>query len=226
MQDIFANYVVPKGFYICTDCGCMYEHAEKGILPPCRDCGGEHFRASVFVNLTKEQIEEKFNESIKLLAVATYLYETCGLSEFLNVISINLRLLLCDGEYSLLPRMIPNPRFRKAGEGFNGNVLPPEKLLENPITPLDLEGFLNQVVIRRPGGKPITVKKMIRASANKSGGAHVDTEMEEDFFISAGVSKYYFVIIAKYLIGMSGLNYDKIIKEFRGALPPEETGTV
>lgn len=222
MQDIYANYTVPKGFYICMECGALIELEEKSILPPCRDCGGEHFRASVFVNLSREQLEEKFNEAIRLLAVSSYLYETCRMEEFLNVIAINLRLLLCDGDQSLLPRMIPNPRFRKAGEEFDGNVLPPEKLLENPITPVDLEGFLNQVVIRRPGGKPITVKKMIRASANKSGGAHVDTEMEEDFFISAGVSKYYFVTIAKYIIGMSPLSYDGIIKEFREKLQSGE----
>ncbi len=218
MYDIYANNIVPKGSYVCTECGCMQELEKKTLLSACPDCGGEKFRASVFVTLTKEQIEEKFRESITLLAEALYLYEECGLSEFLNVISINLRLLICDGEYSLLPKVIENPKFNRAYEKYENNVLLPEKLLENPIMPLPLDEFLEQIVIRRPGGRPITVKKMIRASANKCGGAHVDTEMEEDFFISSGVSKYYFSRIAKYIINMSGMNYEEIISRLKNSM--------
>lgn len=215
MQDIYANNMVPKGSYICMECGCLQELTEKSLLKPCADCGGEHFRASVFVSLSDEQIKEKFRESLYLLAVSSYLYEKCGMTQFLNVIAINLRLLICDGEKSLLPKVIEDPHFNRAFEKFEGNVLPPEKLLENPIMPLPLDEFLEQVVIKRPGAKPITVKKMIRASANKFGGAHIDTEMEEDFFISAGVSKYYFIVIAKYIINMAGMDYDKMISEFK-----------
>jgi len=215
MYDIFANNIVPKGSYICVECGCMTEIDKKTVLPACKDCGGEKFRASVFVSLTKEQIKQKFEESIKLLAESVYLYEELKLTEFLNVISINLRMLICDGENSLLPKIIENPRFNSANEKYENNVLLPSKLLENPIISLSLDDFLSQVVIRRPGGKPITIKKMIRASANKCGGAHVDTEMEEDFFISSGVSKYYFVIIAKYIIKISGYDYNKLIEDFK-----------
>lgn len=221
MYDIYANNIVPKGSYVCTECGCMQELEKKTLLSACPDCGGEKFRASVFVTLTKEQIEEKFRESVRLLAEALYLYEECGLSEFLNVISINLRLLICDGEYSLLPKVIENPKFNRAYEKYENNVLLPEKLLENPIMPLPLDEFLEQIVIRRPGGRPITVKKMIRASANKCGGAHVDTEMEEDFFISSGVSKYYFSRIAKYIINMSGMDYDEIVSRLKNSMNAE-----
>lgn len=218
MQDVYANNIVPKGSYICMECGCLQELSEKSLLKPCSDCGGEHFRASVFISLTKEQITAKFEESLYLLAVSSYLYEKCGLTQFLNVIAINLRMLICDDENSLLPRVIENPHFNRAFEKFEGNVLPPEKLLENPIMPLPLDEFLEQVVIKRPGARPITVKKMIKASANKFGGAHIDAEMEEDFFISAGVSKYYFVIIAKYIINMAGKNYDAMIADFKKKL--------
>ncbi len=218
MYDIYANNIVPKGSYVCAECGCMQELEKKTLLSACPDCGGEKFRASVFVTLTKEQIEEKFRESVKLLAESLYLYEECGLSEFLNVISINLRLLICDGEYSLLPKVIENPKFNRAYEKYENNVLLPDKLLENPIMPLPLDEFLEQIVIRRPGGRPITVKKMIRASANKCGGAHVDTEMEEDFFISSGVSKYYFSRIAKYIINMSGMDYDEIVSRLKNSM--------
>ncbi len=218
MQDIYANNIVPKGSYICMECGCLQELSEKSVLKPCGDCGGEHFRASVFISLSKEQIKEKFDESVYLLAVSSYLYEKCGLAPFLNVIAINLRMLICDGENSLLPKVIENPRFNRSFEKFEDNVLRPEKLLENPIMPLPLDEFLEQVVIKRPGSKPITVKKMIRASANKCGGAHLDSEMEEDFYISAGVSKYYFVNIAKYIVNMSGKSYDDIINNFKEKL--------
>lgn len=220
MYDIYANNIVPKGSYICTECGCMQEIEKKSLLSACPDCGGEKFRASVFVTLTAEQLEEKFRESVKLLAESLYLYEECGLTEFMNVISINLRMLICDGEQSLLPKIIQDPKFNRAYEKYENNVLLPDKLLENPIMPLPLDEFLEQVVIRRPGGKPITVKKMIRASANKCGGAHVDTEMEEDFFISSGVSKYYFSRIAKYIINMSGMDYGEIIEKFKSKINP------
>ena len=218
MYDIYANNIVPKGSYVCTECGCMQEIDKKSLLLACRDCGGEKFRASVFVTLTKEQVEEKFNESLKLLAQAVYLYEECNLTEYMNVISINLRMLICDGENSLLPKIKENPKFNRAYEKYENNVLLPEKLLENPIMPLPLEEFLEQIVIRRPGGRPITIKKMIRASANKCGGAHVDTEMEEDFFISSGVSKYYFVRIAKYILNMCGFDYDEIVLNFKSKI--------
>lgn len=218
MYDIYANNIVPKGSYVCTECGCMQEIEKKSLLPACPDCGGEKFRASVFVTLTKEQLEEKFRESVRLLAEALYLYEECGLTEFINVISINLRMLICDGESSLLPQIIENPKFNRAYEKYENNVLLPDKILENPIMPLPLDEFLEQIVIRRPGGRPITIKKMIRASANKCGGAHVDTEMEEDFFISSGISKYYFSRIAKYIINMSGMNYDEIISELKNSI--------
>ena len=214
MYEIFANNIVPKGSYVCMECGCVNEIENKTVLSPCKDCGGEKFRASVFVSLTREQLEEKFDESIRLLAESVYLFEVLKMPEFLNVISINLRLLICDGEGSLLPKIIENPKFNRSNDGFENNVLHPSKLLENPILPLSLEDFLEQVVIKRPGSRPITIKKMIRASANKCGGAHVDTEMEDDFFISSGVSKYYFAKIAKYIIKLAGYDYEKLASEF------------
>ena len=182
MHEIFANNTVPKGSYVCLECGCITEIENKTVLLPCRDCGGEKFRASVYVTLTREQLFEKYDEAMKLLAKAVYMYDELRMSEFLNVISINLRMLLCDGENSLLPKMVDNPKFNRSADGFEDNVLMPSKLLENPIMPMSLEDFLNQVVIKRPGSRPITIKKMIRASANKCGGAHIDSEMEEDFF--------------------------------------------
>ena len=222
MHEIYANNIVPKGSYVCTECGCITEKDKKSLLSCCPDCGGEKFRASVYVSLTPEQIEEKFNESVKLLAESVYLFETCGLSEFLNVISINLRMLLCDGEASLLPQIVKDLKFNQASYKYVEGVLAPDKLFENPIAQIPLDEFLEQVVIRRPGSKHITVKKMIRASANKCGGAHVDSEMEEDFYISSGVSKYYFATIAKYIINLSGFDYDKLVAEFKQRLITQE----
>ena len=218
MYEIYANNIVPKGNYVCTECGSIQEIEKKSLLPACRDCGGEKFRATVYVTLTKEQLTKKFNESLTLLSEAVYLYEECGLTEFMNVISINLRMLICDGENSLLPRIIENPKFNRAYEKYENNILLPEKLLENPIMPLPLEEFLEQIVIRRPGGRPITVKKMIRASANKCGGAHSDTEMEEEFFIYSGVSKDYFIRIAKYILNMCGFDHEKTVENFKSKI--------
>ena len=213
MQNVFANSEVPKGTYICKDCGAEQIVEEKGMLMPCLECGNEEYRATIIMELTKEELKEKFYECIKLLASSCYLFEKKKIAEFSNVMAINLRILLCDGENSLLPKIVENPMFHRGRFSYEDNVIHPDSLFSMEEK-LDLQSFLNQVVIKREGSRPVTVGKIIRAAANKSGGAHIDSELSEDFYLASSVSKYYFIVMAKYVIKVAGFDYDAIVKEF------------
>ena len=214
MQKVYARNLVPKGNYRCGECDALQELSQKEYLMPCPECGSELFRAWIVMTLTPEEIQEKFYESLTVLAIASYLYETHDMSAFLNVIAINLRMLLCDGDGSLLPRVIEDPLFFPTKGEYEQNVILPQFLFEPGRPPISLEEFLEQVIIRRPGSRPVTIKKMIRAVANQYGGAHVDTEIHEDYYLSSQVSKHYFIQIAKYLINLTELDYNKVVEDF------------
>lgn len=217
MQKVFANSQVPKGTYICLCCGEEQIIDEKDILLPCLECGFMEFKATIIMKLTNEEIKKKFDECIKLLAISCYLFEKRRINEFLNVMSINLRMLLCDGENSLLTKVMENPQFHKGRFSHEDNVIHPDSLFSLEEK-LDLADFLSQVVVRREGSRPVTVSKMIRSVANKCGGAHIDPELSEDFYLASAVSKYYFIVISKYIIKMTGFDYDNIVNEFLNTL--------
>ena len=213
MQFIYANTQVPKGSYICKSCGKEQIIDEKNYLLPCDECGGEEFKGTVIMELSFDELNTKLAECIRLLAVNSYLFEKHHIKECLNVISVNLRMLLCDGENSLLPMTVEDLKFHKAIFNYDNNVILPEDMFAS-VDKLNLDEFLSQIVVKREGSRPITVSKMIRAVANKCGGAHIDTEIAEDFYLASGVSKYYFVNIAKYIINLAGFDYDSIVEEF------------
>lgn len=217
MQKVFANSEVPKGTYICLCCGNEQIIEEKDILLPCPECDFLEYKATIIMELSEEDMKKKFYECIKLLTISCYLFEKKRINEFLNVMAINLRMLLCDGENSLLPKITENPTFHRGRFSYEDNVIHPDSLfsLEEKLS---LSDFLSQVVIRREGSRPVTVGKIIRAAANKCGGAHLDPELSEDFFLASSVSKYYFIVIAKYVIKMAGFDYDNIVNEFLNSI--------
>lgn len=213
MQSLYANSQVPKGNYICLNCGSEQIIEEKNILMPCSECGYDEFKGTIIMELSYDELNTKLAECIRLLAINSYLFEKHNIKECLNVISINLRMLLCDGENSLLPLTVENPMFHKGVFNYESNVIFPEDMFASDEI-ISLADFLSQIVIRREGDRPVTVSKMIRAVANKCGGAHIDTEIAEDFYLASSVSKYYFVNIAKYIINLAGFDYDNIVEEF------------
>lgn len=217
MQKVFANSEVPKGTYICLCCGEEQVLTEKDILLPCPECGFLEYKATIIMELTEEEMKKKFYECIKLLAISSYLFDKKKINEFLNVMAVNLRMLLCDGENSLLPKIIENPTFHRGRFSYEDNVIHPDSLFSLEEK-LPLPEFLHQVVIRREGSRPVTVGKIIKSVANKCGGAHIDPELSEDFYLASSVSKYYFVVIARYIIKMSGFDYDTIVSEFLNTL--------
>ena len=214
MQQVFANNFVPKGRYICLNCSKEFVAEKRDYLRPCEECGCTQFRANIILQMSEEELKEKCRDVLRVLEIATFLFEEKGRKEFLNVMAINLRLLLCDGENSLLPKVYKNPRFDKANVKYKDHVLLPKDLFFNELEQVDLETFLNTVIAYPRNSRPITVKKCIRSVANKLGGAHVDSEMESDAFLSGTLAKYYITEIAKYVIAMCEFDYQKDIGEF------------
>lgn len=214
MQQVFANNFVPKGRYVCLQCSKETVLDKRDYLRPCDECGYNQFRANIILEMTAEELKEKCRDVIRVLEISTYLFEEKGLKEFLNVIAINLRLLLCDGENSLLPKVYKNPRFNKPNLKYKDNVLLPKDLFFNDLEQVDMETFLDTVLAYPRNARPITVKKCIRSVANKLGGAHVDSEVESDAFLSGTLAKYYITEIAKYIIDMCEFDYNKDIREF------------
>ncbi len=213
MQKIYAESEVPKGTYVCLGCGKEQVVTEKGILNPCPECDFPEFKATIVMELSQDDLRKKLYESIKLMAIGCYLFEKKRIDEFINVIAVNLNILLCDGEGALLTRMKPDVTFKRGKFSYDDKIIHPDDLFtfDDKLT---LNEFLNETVIKREDSRPITVSKMIRAVANKSGGLHIDTEISEDYYLSASVSKYYFIVMAKYVIKLAGYNYDHIVSEF------------
>ena len=133
---------------ICKNCGFEQVVLEKGILTACTECGGEEYKATIIMELTEEELKAKFLECIKLLATSCYLFEKKKISEFSNVMAINLRILLCDGENALLPKIVENPMFHRGRFSYEDNVIHPDSLFSMEEK-LDLLSFLNQVVIKK-----------------------------------------------------------------------------
>ncbi len=213
MQKIYAESEVPKGTYVCLCCGKEQVVTEKGILNPCPECEFPEFKATIVIELTRDELRKKLYESIKLLSIGCYLFEKKRIDEFLNVMAVNLKMLLCDGENSLLPMMNPDITFKRGKFSYDDKIIHPDDLFLFDDK-LSLQDFLEQTVIRRDGSRPITISKIIRSVANKSGGLHVDTELSEDYYLAASVSKYYFIVMAKYVVKLAGYDYDTIISEF------------
>ena len=214
MQQVFANNFVPKGRYICLNCSKEFILEKREYLRPCDECGYNQFKANIILQMSGDELKEKCRDVIRVLEVSTFLFEEKGWKEFLNVMAINLRLLLCDGENSLLPKVYKNPQFNKANAKYKDNVLLPKDLFFNELEQVDLNTFLGTVLAYPRNARPITVKKCIRSVANKLGGAHVDSEMESDAFLSGTLAKYYITEIAKYIIDMCEFDYKKDIGEF------------
>ena len=96
-------------------------------------------------------------------------FEKKRIDEFINVIAVNLK---------LLPLMKPDITFKRGKFSFDDKIIHPDDLFtfDDKLT---LNEFLDETVIRREDSRPVTISKMIRAVANKSGGLHVDTELSE-----------------------------------------------
>ncbi|MFC9598103.1 hypothetical protein ACFTQL_09325 [Peribacillus butanolivorans] len=169
----------------------------------------------------------KFDEAIKILEYSVMLVELFKLKEFNNVIAGQLRLILCDtsiktikgGEKvvidnSLLPKINLNPKLypvRDFVELREGNAFIPGELLFDYTKPMiDLKTWRDQVIYKISLGDnlhEITIFDFIKESANKSGGAHLDSSLPEKSFIVDVHSEQVLRYIAKGLFRSIGRDF-------------------
>lgn len=135
---------------------------------------------------------QKLREVIDILENSILMVEYFDLQEFNNVIALQLRILLCDTvnqkENSLITKVFDAPTFFPLKNQFNlfkidanGVGESENQIFDYTSERLCLNDWLNQTVCKiRIGNKvnPLTIRNFIKFTANKSGGAHVDNDLE------------------------------------------------
>ncbi|MCC8434209.1 hypothetical protein HP567_006550 [Brevibacillus sp. M2.1A] len=138
----------------------------------------------------------KLQEALKILEYSLIMVEFFDIKEFNNVLAIQLRIILCDWsdgrDNSLLKKVQSDPTLYPVSNAFikldnKGSSFIPGDLLFDVTKPrVGLDQWLNQVIYKIQLGEnhhKITIKNFIKLTANKSGGAHVDSELPEKAFI-------------------------------------------
>lgn len=212
--EIYANNMVPAGSYICLNCKKETVLHLKDYLTPCSACGGDVFALNAMIDLSEDEIKNKFAEITELMMISAYFVEELKMDGFVPVLALNLKMLLSNGAESLLPRLFPNFTFDKATQNYKNNIVMPEELFALPLEQIRIDEFLNQTVVFRGNREPITIIKMIDTVVEKQGIKAIKESMHEDEYLSASSAKFYFPVIAKHIIKKIGINYDEKVKEF------------
>lgn len=183
-------------------------------------------------------IRDKYNEAMKILEYSIMMVELFEIKEFNNVIAGQLRLILCGTsrrgnkiiDNSLIRKMQPNPQLYQVKElvdlTMNGNAFVPDELFDYDKPRIPLSDWLNQIILSitlQDKKQDITIFDFIKHSANKSGGAHVDSSLEEKAFIVDVHSERVLCDIARGLFRAVGRNFkikseenlSYIIKKFK-----------
>jgi hypothetical protein len=124
------------------------------------------------------------------------------IKEFNNVIAGQLRLLLCDtsikrigkekiiNDNSLIKKINPNPKLYPVKEfvesNEKGDSFIPDELFDYDKPMIDLKTWREQVILKISvvdKSHEITIFDFIKETANKGGGAHVDTSLPEKSLI-------------------------------------------
>lgn len=145
---------------------------------------------------SREGIHNKFLESLKIIEYSIMMVEFFEIKEFNSVIATQLRILLNDTlwkkDNSLLKKVNNNPKLYPVKSEFtpldidnetgfifgdlfdySREMIPLEQWLDQIIYKIEIQGILHK----------ISIKDFIKLTANKSGGAHVDTSLVEKALI-------------------------------------------
>ena len=98
-NNIYANNMVPAGSYICLNCKKETVLHLKDYLTPCSACGGDVFALNAMINLSEEEIKNKFAEIVCIRLQISRLLNKVILScqfiwEFASSLSKELHLIL------------------------------------------------------------------------------------------------------------------------------------
>jgi len=193
----------------------LYKH--NSVLEKCQ-CGNDSFEFKLVFSRSEQGIKEKFDESIKILELSTFIAETLNQEEFLNVIAVQLRIILCDQfkgkDISLLPQVYPYMKFHPVSQVYleshnpNDKIIISTNLFDETANKISLEEWLKQeILVLEHENTPITIYDIIKFSANKHGGAHLDTELLSHELFAIALSKDYLLEISKYIIKSTGFDY-------------------
>lgn len=227
-----------NGAFKCIKCGYKQNLSQKSeILKTCLQCGGDSFEGSLIFERTLTGLKEKWDESITLLEISTFLCDVLRVESFINVVAVQLRVILCDynrgKDNSLIFKITEEPEIHPCrNNNFiypiqnskDDKMILPDDLFDKTQTVISVSDWLSQEVIWNKNEKPITIGQLIKATAEKQGGAHIDSEMKGTDFEASILSRDYLIEIAKYIIDFSGNNYyedvktklfDKIVSKFK-----------
>jgi hypothetical protein len=192
--------------YTCCKCGKTQQlHNNQQVLEIC-SCGNDEFFLNIVFERSDTGNKNKLHEIITILEISIFLCEKLNLKAFYNVIAVQLRILLCDSNRILRsaiqkPMLHPHTCERFKGTG-DYEVILYTNLFDKTKAKIKLDKWLNQEIIWSKHWEPITIREVIKAWANKNGGAHIDNKLpvREMFVINVSESNNYLLTIAKYVI--------------------------
>jgi hypothetical protein len=192
--------------YVCCKCGkIQFLNTNEDILQVC-SCGNEEFISTAKFNRSEIGNKQKLDEVIRILEISIFLCEVLKINSFYNVIAVQLRILLCESNNNILNSKLKKPMLHPhTGEkliGLNDYELILEtNLFDRSKDKIELEEWLCQEICWSKHWKPITIRDVIKAWANKNGGAHIDSKIpEREIFIILTIGEGYLLTIAKYLL--------------------------
>lgn len=157
-------------------------------------------RKDLVFNRSNRGKKIKYDEAMTIIEYSVMMVEFFKIKEFNNVIAGQLRLILCDTSWSrkenrvidnsLIKKINPNPKLYPVKDfvEFNdkGDAFIPDGLFNYDKPMIDLDLWLKQVILKITlvdKIQEITIFEFIKESANKGGGAHVDSSLPEKSFI-------------------------------------------
>lgn len=214
------------GKYTCLKCGAKQELRIKSEeLKTCKLCGNSNFEGKVTFARSTHGINQKFDECITILEVSIFLLDVLKIKAFKNVLALQLRLLLCDWfngkNISLLPIVFEDFKFHPIKDeyiNFDDNkenrFVPASFLFDYNADKIGIKNWLEQHILYSDKEKdPITIKDIIRYSANKHGGAHLDLELASNELFSVIMAENYLIKIGKYILDQLDYDYEKDTSE-------------
>lgn len=195
-----------KGKYICDNCKKeQILSDDKEILQPCK-CGGTLFHCKIKISRSDDGLRIKLSEVITIIEVSIFLYHTFNLKEFLAVIAIQLRILLCDRNSGpLLPKVIKDPCFHPCkSELMNihgSKMIMEESLFDAKRDKISFNHWLMQKIYSDDENAiELTICDVILSWADKNGGAHIDEKLPEKEFYAIALFGNHLITISEYLI--------------------------
>ncbi|OJH18716.1 hypothetical protein BLX88_10940 [Bacillus obstructivus] len=183
-------------------------------------------RKDLIFNRSNRGTKTKYDEAMKILEYSVMMVECFEVKEFNNVIAGQLRLILCDTSWnkkenrvidnSLIKKINPNPKLYPVKEfvelNEKGNAFISDGLFDFEKPMIEIDSWLKQVILKITiSGKyqELTIFDFIKESANKSGGAHVDTSLPEKSLLVDVHSERVLCDIAKGLFRSTGRNFNQ-----------------